>query len=216
MKFLGVIPARGGSKGVPRKNIRPVAGKPLLAWTIEHARAARGLDAFVVSTDDDEVADVARAHGAAVLARPPELARDETPMNDVLRHVLRERPAESLVLLQPTSPVRAPGLIDDCIAAYERAGADTLATGFYCRWYEFGATTARRQDLPGWFYDDGNVYIWRRDLVERNVKVGERPVRFEIDKAQRVDVDDPFDLWLAERVLEALADGTLPREVAAP
>src|ERR687886_659490 len=107
VRVVGLIPARGGSKGIPGKNLVPLCGRPLLAWTVGAACAARGLDRVVVSTDSPEIAATARELGADVLERPAELARDETPMYDVLLHALEElgRP-EILVLLQPTSPLR--------------------------------------------------------------------------------------------------------------
>src|ERR687886_2885180 len=107
VRILGLIPARGGSKGIPRKNLAPLCGRPLLAWTVGAACVARSLDRVVVSTDSDEIAATARELGADVLERPAELARDGTPMRDVVLHARDElgRP-EILVLLQPTSPLR--------------------------------------------------------------------------------------------------------------
>src|SRR5690349_11475180 len=108
MPVLGLIPARGGSKGIPRKNIKPIAGKPLIAWTIEAALAARGLDGVVVTTEDPEIAEVARAYGAEVpFLRPMELAADETPGIDPVLHALDMLPGfDAVLLLQPTSPLR--------------------------------------------------------------------------------------------------------------
>ena len=98
--ILGVIPARGGSKGIPRKNIRPIAGKPLLAWTIEHAKASKLLTRFVVSTEDAEIAKIARGRGAEVLKRPAKLAGDKADTLPVLQHALDAIPADIVVLLQ--------------------------------------------------------------------------------------------------------------------
>src|ERR671936_117612 len=103
MTAVGLIPARGGSKGIPRKNLTPLAGRPLLAWTIGAARSARRTDRVVVSTDSPEISSAAAELGAEVLRRPPELARDETPMRDVVLHAVRELGGcDLLVLLQPT------------------------------------------------------------------------------------------------------------------
>src|SRR5712691_1233000 len=110
--ILGIIPARGGSKGIPRKNLRPLLGKPLLAWSVEAAKESRRLDAFAVSTEDREIARVARQYGADVIERPPELASDEASTLAVLQHALKVRPADVLVLLQPTSPIRDRELVD--------------------------------------------------------------------------------------------------------
>lgn len=199
--YLAVIPARGGSKGIPGKNIKMIAGKPLIAWTIESAKKVKKLARVIVSTDDVKIARVAEKFGAEVLMRPAKLATDQAPMIGVLQHALKEIPSDHVVLLQPTSPVREKGLIDRCIAAYEKAKADNLATGFMCKFKEYGSYTANRQDLNGFFYNDGNVMIIHSQLLARNTLFGKKTVRFEIDKEQNVEIDDPFDFWLAEQIL---------------
>ena len=199
--ILGVIPARGGSRGIPRKNLRLLCGKPLIAWTIEAAHASKLLDRAAVSTEDPEIADVARRCGAEVLERPRALAADETPMLSVLQHALAQIPADTLVLLQPTSPVRDPDLVDRCIRRFQEAEADSLATGFICRYVEYGTNLANRQALPGFFYDDGNVYVMRAGLVRQGDRHGRRIERVLLDRRQSVDIDEEFDFWLAERVL---------------
>lgn len=202
--ILGVIPARGGSKGVPRKNIRPLAGQPLIAWTIQAAKASRRLDRFVVSTEDPEIAQVARAHGAEVLDRPPELAADETPTLPVLQHALNVIPAETVVVLQATSPIRGPGLIDRCVERFEQSGADSLATGFICKLTEYGTNAAqlRRQDIRGFFYNDGNLHVIRADLLRAGDCYGKKLERMVISREENVEIDDEFDFWLAEKALE--------------
>src|SRR5919206_1460637 len=129
VRVLGLIPARGGSKGIPGKNLAPVCERPLIAWTIGAACSASRLDRVVVSTDSDEIAAIARELGADVLARPAELARDETPMRDVLLHALDElgRP-EILVLLQPTSPLRRAEHVDAAVALLRATGADCVVS----------------------------------------------------------------------------------------
>jgi CMP-N-acetylneuraminic acid synthetase len=199
--IVGITPARGGSKGVRRKNIRPVAGKPLLAWTIEAAQRARRLDRYIVSTEDPEVAEVARSLGAEVLERPAALATDEAPTIEVLRHVLERLPADIVVLLQATSPVRDDDLIDRCIAEFDPSKFDSLATGFLCRHVQYASSSARRQDIPGTFCDDGNVYVIRGDLILAGDRYGARRREMIIDREQNIDVDEEFDLWLAEQVL---------------
>src|ERR671933_1940916 len=127
VRILGLIPARGGSKGIPGKNLAPLCGRPLLAWTVGAACAAGSLDRVVVSTDSDEIAAAARELGADVLERPAELARDDTPMRDVVLHALEElgRP-EVLALLQPTSPLRRAAHVDEAVALLRRSGADCV------------------------------------------------------------------------------------------
>lgn len=200
--ILGVTPARGGSKGIPRKNLRLLAGKPLLAWTVEAAKAARRLDRYVVSTEDPQIADVASQWGAEVLARPPELARDETPTLPVLQQVFTQIPAEVMVVLQATSPIRDPGLIDRCIDRFLETGADSLATGFICKYTEYGTNHLPRQAIPGFFYNDGNVYVIRAELLRRGDRHGTRIERMLIDREQNVEIDEEFDFWLAEQVLK--------------
>lgn len=199
--FLGVIPARGGSKGVPGKNIKMIAGKPLIAWSIESAKAAGKLDCFVVSTDDKEIADIARQYGAEVIIRPAELASDEALMLPVLDHALDQYDSRNVVLLQPTSPVRDDDLIDRCIEKYLEDGADNMATGFMCKYQEYGTYTARRQDLQGFFYNDGNVVIISAELIRKGTMFGDKTVRFEISKEQNFEIDDEFDFWMIEHVL---------------
>ncbi len=210
--ILGVTPARGGSKGLPRKNIRPLCGKPLLAWTIEAAKTSTLLDRYVVSTEDDEVAQVARQWEAEVIERPSELATDESTTLSVLQHVLRVVPAKVLVLLQATCPIRDAGLIDRCIKQFQECGADSLATGFICKYVAYGtnAQEARRQDLPGFFYDDGNVYVIRADLIRIGERYGAKQERMLLDREQNLDIDNGFDFWMAEQVLRRRVGSPCP------
>lgn len=200
-KILGVTPARGGSKGIPRKNIRHLCGKPLLAWTIEAAMASRLLNDYVVSTEDAEIAQVAKEFGARVISRPPELATDEADTLPVLQHILDLETADILVLLQATSPIRDEGVIDSCIRRFFETKADSLATGFICKYVEYGKNDLRRQDIAGFFYDDGNVYVLRADLLRQGDRYGRRIERVLLDREQNVEIDEEFDFWLAQEIL---------------
>ncbi len=207
--ILGVTPARGGSKGVPRKNIRPLCGRPLITWTIESAQRATLIDRYVVSTEDPEIAAVARAAGAEVLDRPAELAGDEVKTVDVLRQVMTEIPADTIVLLQATSPIRDDDLIDRCIRRYRETGVDSLATGLMCTWKPYGTALKPRQQLEGFFYDDGNVYVIDADGVrQRADRFGVRRELLVLDREQNVEIDDEFDFWLAEQVMARRLDAT--------
>lgn len=199
--ILGVTPARGGSKGVPRKNIRELAGKPLVAWTIEAALKAKRLDRYVVSTEDQEIAQVGRRYGAEVVERPATLSTDEATTLAVLQHLLTVIDADVVVLLQATSPIRDPNLIDRCIDQFLQTQADSLATGFICRYAQYGSHNLRRQEIPGFFYDDGNVYVIRADLLRRGDRFGKRMERMILDREQSVEIDDEFDFWLVEQVM---------------
>lgn len=199
--ILGIIPARGGSKAIPRKNIKMIAGKPLIAWTIQSAKRSTMLDNFVVSTEDPEIAEISRTYGAEVIDRPAELATDEASTLSVLQHVLSVIEADIVVLLQPTSPVRDTNLIDRCIVRFKERDADNLATGFICKFMEYGAYTQRRQDLKGFFYDDGNVYVIKKDLIKKGRVFGKKAERFETAKEQNIEIDDDFDFWIVEQIL---------------
>jgi CMP-N-acetylneuraminic acid synthetase len=199
--ILGITPARGGSKSIPRKNIKEICGKPLIAWTIEAARKARLLDRYVVSTEDKEIAEIAERCGAEVIARPPELATDEATTLSVLQDVLNKIEADVIVILQCTSPVRDDGLIDHCIDRFLETKADSLATGFICNLFEWGTYSAQRQDLPGFFHDDGNVYVIKADLIKRGELWGSKMERVIISKEQNFEIDEEFDFWLNEQIL---------------
>ena len=206
--ILGVIPARGGSKGIPQKNVRQVCGKPLIAWTIEAAQQSVLLDRWVVSTEDPEIASTSRHYGAEILNRPPQLATDTTPTLHVLKHALNHVSADIVVLLQPTSPIRSSGLIDRCIRQFQDTQADSLATGFMCKYQEYALdNNLRRQDRAGFFYDDGNVYVLRASMVSAGEQFGEKIERVLLDREQNIEVDDFFELWLAEKVLERRSAG---------
>lgn len=201
LRYLGVIPARGGSKGIPRKNIKLIAGKPLIAWSIEAAKAAKRLDRFVVSTEDEEIAAISRRFGAEVLERPAELATDEATTISALQHLLTKIDAENIVLLQPTSPVRDEGLIDLCVERFEAGGFDNLGTGFVSHLMAYGAYTQRRQDLDGFFHDDGSVYVVKSELIRKGSMHGPKMGRVETSKEQNMEIDDEFDFWLNEQIL---------------
>ncbi len=201
--ILGVIPARGGSKGVPRKNIRKIAGKPLIAWSIEAAQKSRLLDDFVVSTEDNEIADIAGPYGAKVIDRPAELATDEATLVSALQHVIKLLNPDILVVLQPTSPIRDDSLIDRCISKFLETKPDCLATGFNCKLLEYGTyDNVRRQDIKEFFHDDGNVYVLKKDLIRSGRWSGDKIEKFLIDREQNMEIDCEFDFWLAEQILK--------------
>lgn len=200
--ILGLIPARGGSKGVPGKNIKEICGKPLIAWTIERALESGRLDKVVVSTDSDDIAGVAGRYGAEILMRPDGLATDTASTQDVMVHALSAYPADTVVLLQPTSPYRAKGLIDRCIETFEDGGYDSLATGFICDYKEYGTNTLPRQQINGFFYDDGSVYVIKAKNILAGDRYGKKIGYFFTDRYQNAEIDDEFDFWLLEEILK--------------
>ncbi|EMJ92065.1 acylneuraminate cytidylyltransferase family protein [Leptospira alstonii] len=200
---LAVIPARGGSKGLPGKNIKNLCGKPLIAWSIEAAQQAKRIDQIVVSTDSEEIAAIAKDWNCAVLKRPAELATDEAKTIAVLGQISKEIPeAENFILLQPTSPIRDAGLIDECLDIYEKGNFSNLATGFWCKYQEFGKhNNMRRQDYKGFFYDDGNIYILSQNLVSKGLWFSDNVCRHVISRHQNFEIDDEIDFVILEALL---------------
>ena len=206
--ILGVIPARGGSKGIPGKNIKDLLGKPLIKWSIEAAQKSVLLDQFIVSTEDDEIASIAEEAGADVLKRPSKYATDNASTVSVLQHVLEEIEAEIVVLLQPTSPVRLENIIDQAIKNFLNSGSDTLATGYISHHFEWGAfDNMPRQALKGFFHDDGNVYIFKAEVLKTGRWIGDNPFRMEVSGIYNIEIDNISEFWANEGVLKRLMNG---------
>jgi CMP-N-acetylneuraminic acid synthetase len=215
---LALIPARGGSTGIPRKNLAPVAGRPLLAWTIDAALRSRTVTRTVVSTEDDEIAATARELGAEVLARPSELAADDTPMQPVVAHALDALDtSEVLVLLQPTSPLRGAEHVDEAVELLLETGADSVVSVVEVpHRYRPGSLmaldgerlvrladdhAATRQEKPLVYARNGPaVLALRPDRIGTDLYGGDcRP--YVMAQRELLDVDEPFDLELAELLL---------------
>jgi len=203
--ILGLIPARGGSRRVPQKNLAMLAGKPLLQWTFEAAKGSTRLDRIVLSTEDAEIAKFARLHGVAVLDRPPDLASDGATTAAVLQHAVEVLNPDVVVLLQPTSPIRFRGLIDRCIRAFEAADCDTLATGFISYQYPYGSIgNVPQQEMRGFFYDDGNVYVHRAAHLREGKWFGERRHELAIEPWYNIELDTVADFWAAEGIIHRM------------
>jgi YrbI family 3-deoxy-D-manno-octulosonate 8-phosphate phosphatase len=221
MSCVAIIPARGGSKGIPRKNICTVAGKPLLAYTIEHAKGTPAIDRVVVSTDTPEIANVAIRYGAEVVWRPAEISGDAASSELALLHALDElaqrdsyRP-DLVVMLQATSPIRHAHDVQRAIDTLQAEGADSLFSactlhGFVWRRNGAGLTsvsydyTARRmrQDSPEDLLENGSIYVTRHDLLRATGnRLGGRIAVYRMDALDSLQVDDPEDLLTVERLL---------------
>lgn len=220
MKILGLIPARGGSKGIPRKNVLDLAGKPLIGWSIEVASASKYLDAVVVSTDDLEIAKVALDFGAEVpFLRPPEFSSDTASGVSVILHALSElRGYDMVVLLQPTSPLRSVHDIDGCIEAIRNSNASTVVSvceasthpawtyeidnaGRLKSFYEV-ERACRRQDLPKAYALNGAVYAATvRRLCETSRLVDQDTISYIMPPERSVDIDTMIDFRMAELLL---------------
>jgi CMP-N,N'-diacetyllegionaminic acid synthase len=220
MHVLAVIPARGGSKSIPLKNIRPLNGTPLLAFTIEASKHSKYLDRCVVSTDHPAIAKVARDHGAEVIDRPAALAADDAATEGALLHVLEVldkegyRP-EYVVTLEPTSPFRTTALIDRCIeAAMEHQDVDCVMTVTETRKcygrlesgrfeYLFPDQPRRRQERRPLNEESSTVYVTKTSALERDRSVLGR-TRYGLvveDPREAIDINEPLDFIVAEAVL---------------
>jgi N-acylneuraminate cytidylyltransferase len=211
---LGVIPARGGSKGVPRKNIRMAAGKPILAWTIEEAFKSEYIDRLVLSSEDQEIMKVASSYGCDVpFQRPVELASDDTPGVDPVLHALNQLPGYCyVVLLQPTSPLRSVADIDGCIHRCEDKHAKACVSVTKCQQHPYLMFSADRdsrlerlvpeasnfycrQDYPNFFFLNGAVYVAQTEWLQASrTFLSNDTVGFEMPEERSLDIDTEEDI----------------------
>ncbi len=223
MKIIAIIPARGGSKGIPKKNIQKLRGKPLLAYSIEAALQAELVNRVIVSTDDQKIADVALEYGAEVVHRPVELAGDFASSEAALLHVLETLHqkegylADILVFLQCTSPLTLPSDIDGTIQALLDQQADTAfaaAPFHYFIWSRNadGSMTGvnhdkqkrlMRQQRQDQFIEAGAVYVMRvPGFLEHRHRFFGKTVMYEIPEERCFEIDEPVDLLIAEQLIE--------------
>ena len=222
-RVLALIPARGGSKGLPGKNIRPLAGKPLIAWSIDAARASAWVTEIVVSSEDAAILAAARAHGVATpFVRPAELAQDDTPSLAVVWHALEHLPEfDWLVLLQPTSPLRSAEDIDGALArcwALNAPACVSVSDAPCTPWWLFrldgehrlhsfmpeSERPQRRQDAPTLHTLNGAVYVARVDWLRQTRSFLSAETRAWPMPAERsVDIDSLLDFQLAETLIAA-------------
>ncbi len=214
-RVLGLIPARGGSKGLPRKNILTVDGKPLIAWTIEQGQQSAYIDRLILSSEDPEIVEIARQWGCETpFVRPQELASDEASGVDVVLHAMRKvsEDYDYLVLLQPTSPLRMAVDIDNCIrSCHERQARACVSVSEAAKsplWMYFldaenrmnpvlsnNNPVTRRQDLPKVFELNGAVYVVEWDWFLKNKQfVGAQTVACIMPSERSLDIDTSLDL----------------------
>ena len=215
---VALIPVRGGSVGIPRKNARLLCGKPLLAYAIETAAQAEETGRVVVSTEDPELAEIARRFGAEVLPRPESLAGPAVTLDEVIAHAVERLeaegpPVDTVVTLQATSPLLRPASVDCAVRQLRERGDDTVVSVVddrHLTWERDAAGGLRpgyaarvnRQELPDRYRETGGVVVCRREVLRSGSRFGERLSVVELDKAESLDIDDHFDWWLAERTLE--------------
>ncbi len=224
MRIIATVCARGGSKGVPRKNLRMLCGKPLIVHTIEQALACQSIDQTYVSTDDPEIAEAARVAGATVpFLRPTALSTDAAGKLPVIRHLaehvlVNDLPFEVLVDLDPTSPLRTVADIQACIDAL-KPGVDNVVTAYasekspYFNMVErneegwarlvkpIEPPPIRRQDAPPVFSMNASIYIWRRETLERGLFEG-RTYLHVMPRERSIDIDSEIDFILVEKLME--------------
>ena len=226
MAILGLIPARGGSKGVLRKNIRLVAGRPLIAYTVEAAKRSRTLTHIVASTDDPEIASIAERLGSRVLLRPASLAADETPMVAVVQHALAFlEPTlgrfDGVAILQPTTPLRTADDIDAALNILITSGAESVVSvyavgdGHPARMYrlleerlipyESEPPERLRQGLPALYHRNGAIYACRRHVIDdQHTLIGRDARPYLMPRARSLNIDDEFDLLVADLLIQQL------------
>lgn len=229
MKVLLVIPARGGSKGIPRKNLQQVNGQPLIAYAINNALASQMVDRVIVSTEDEEIAETAKKLGAEVpFLRPAELATDQVSLIPVVAHAAGEMvalgfAADLVVSLQPTTPFISGKIIDQAICLQKETGCDSVVSvvkvthnhpyrvqqlredGSLTPFFPEGEKFLQRQDLPVFYAFSGGLYSRKRQLLEhwsgKDFCLGETRRAVVVSEQEALNIDRPVDLQLFEAVL---------------
>lgn len=221
--ILAIVPARGGSKGIPRKNIRMLAGKPLIAWTIEEAKKSKYIDRLILSSEDKEIIKVAKDWGCEIpFIRPAELAKDETPGIEPVIHAINalEEKYDYVVLLQPTSPLRQVNDIDGCIKTCFDSQASSCVSvtevnqhpylmyttdneGILCKLIAKQEKIFRRQDLPAVYILNGAVYIADTTWLQQNrTFLKQKTKAYVMPKERSQDIDEVIDLKIAAQYLK--------------
>ena len=212
MKYLAIIPARGGSKGVPKKNIRNFRGKPLISWTINAAKASTLIDDVILSSDDPEIIAIAKEYGCGVpFIREAAISQDKTPSIDVVFDAIKRYPSfDWVVLLQPTSPLRTSFHIDEAITLCKNKGATSCASVTKVSQNPYwmysldknqeiqplikGKLPSRRQDLPSIYRLNGAIYICNVDWLNRNKNfVGSKTLGYVMNNSDSLDIDREED-----------------------
>lgn len=231
MRVLGIIPARGGSKRLPRKNVAPLGGKPLVAWAIEAALSANKLDHVVVSSDDAEVLGIAAKYGDEVgLRRPEEFATDSAPAIDYVLHALSSlesagaKPFDAVAILQPTSPFTLPEDIDETVCLLERSGADTAVSVMeldhaihpvklkrfegdrVLPYFEEERGRMAAADLPSVYVRNCSVYVTKRELIDRRIIIGDDCRGYLMPRDRSLDINEALDLQFANFLLRQRSD----------
>lgn len=217
-KYLAIVPARGGSKRLPHKNVLPIAGKPLIGWTIEAALASKKIDTVVVSSDDDAILEISAQFGCQLIKRPAKLAKDTSTSFDAIKHAIENSSEHDyIVLLQPTSPLRSRQQIDEAIELLEEKQADAIISLTEMDHSPLWANTLpedlsmagflredlhnqRSQDLPIYYRLNGAIYICKTNkfLETGGFFLKENIYAYVMDEKSSVDIDTELDFQWAE------------------
>ncbi|MDH4944753.1 acylneuraminate cytidylyltransferase family protein [Sulfurimonas sp. C5] len=220
--FLAIIPARGGSKRLPRKNILDLSGKPLIAWSIEAALESKYIDKVIVSSDDDEILDVSHSYGVECIKRPDNLASDTATTFDALKHTIESvSKYDYIVLLQPTSPLRTAKHIDEAIELLNAKNADAVISVCEMEHSPLWSNTLpedktmeqflqsdllnkRSQDLPTYYRLNGAIYIATTDklLEAKSFFLQNNIFAYVMDQESSVDIDTLLDFKFAQILIE--------------
>ena len=220
--FLAIIPARGGSKRLPRKNILDLCGKPLISWSIEAALKSKYISKVVVSSDDEEILNISSNFGADIIKRPYELANDTATTFDAIKHTINNlEKYDYIVLLQPTSPLRNENQIDEAIELLEEKQADAIVSvcemdhsplwsntlpkdGNMNNFLRDEVLNKRSQDLEKYYRVNGAIYICKTDklLENKSFFLKDNIFAYIMDRKSSIDIDEEIDFLLAERVLK--------------
>jgi CMP-N-acetylneuraminic acid synthetase len=216
-KTVAIIPARGNSKGVPRKNLRPLAGKPLIYYSITTALQSKSTDRVVVSTEDEEIALFATRFGAEVIFRPPELAKDNVTIEPVIIHAVENIESEGdryniILTLQPTSPLLKPRDIEKALALFRDPDVDTVLSAVddrHLRWKTVNGKYVpayrqrlNRQQLSPLFKETGAIIACRREVLENGSRFGKNIKLLFTDPQKSVDIDSATDFFICESLLQ--------------
>ena len=222
--FLAIIPARGGSKRLPRKNVLDLCGKPLIAYTIEAALKSKYIDKVIVSSDDDEILNISLNFGAETIKRPVELASDTATTFDAIKHTIDNfEKYDYIVLLQPTSPLRNEKHIDEAIELLEEKQADAIVSvcemdhsplwsntlpkdGNMNNFLRDEVLNKRSQDLEKYYRVNGAVYICKTDklLENKSFFLKDNIFAYIMDRKSSIDIDEEIDFLFAQRVIELI------------
>ena len=220
-RFLAIIPARGGSKRLPRKNILDLCGKPLISWSIEAALKSKYISKVVVSSDDEEILNISSNFGADIIKRPYELANDTATTIDAIKHTIDNfENYDYIVLLQPTSPLRDEKHIDEAIELLQAKNADAIVSvcemdhsplwsntlpqdGNMNHFLKDEILNKRSQDLEKYYRLNGAIYICKTEnlLEEKSFFLKENIFAYVMDRESSIDIDEEIDFKIAEAMI---------------